>query len=134
MPVPSIASAPIEHHALVGKLALRFVALAGVETHRGHDMWRLGELDVAVLDDLEPVAPWVEEIEKRPGQQLAARRLDKRADLRGIIDHEPEMPAPIPGRSGCSSPLWIRLMNWSPSSMKALPGRFARKPKSKILP
>src|SRR5579864_5366742 len=89
MAVPSVASAVIGHHALVGKFAPRLLALAGIETHRGHDMRRLGELDVAVLDDLGPVAPWVEELKKRPRQQLAAR-LDKRADLDAIIDHEPE--------------------------------------------
>lgn len=64
-----------------------------------------------MLDELDPVAPRVEEIEKRPGRQFAARHLDEPPNLRAIVNDEAEMPAPIPGALRCSSPRWIKLMN-----------------------
>ncbi len=58
-------------------------------------MRRLGELNIGVFDDFDPVAPGVEKIEKRSGQQFAAGFLDERAHCRAVVDDEPEMTAPV---------------------------------------
>ena len=42
------------------------------EAHAAQDVVGLGELDVAVADDLDAVAPGVAEIEERAGQELDA--------------------------------------------------------------
>jgi hypothetical protein len=50
------------------------------ETHAAQHMRRLGELDVGVADDLDPVAPRVEEIRNGPGSGvMPAARIAWRA-------------------------------------------------------
>jgi hypothetical protein len=57
-------------------------------------MRRFGELDVVVADDLDPVAPGIEKIEKAPGQRLDAGLGQGLAHRLLVIDHQPEM-APV---------------------------------------
>ena len=57
------------------------------------------ELDVAVADDLEPVAPGVEEVEAPPGvgddrEALTLRRLARRGD---VVDDEAEVAMVVGG-------------------------------------
>src|SRR4029077_19196472 len=52
------------------------------------------ELDVRVFDDLDEVAPGVEEIEERPLDHLGASRLGTRLHARTVIDDKADM-APL---------------------------------------
>src|SRR5437762_1708226 len=61
MVISSIAS----FDALFGKLFLgNFALLKMRQTHALQNFGRFGVLDIAILDDLDPVAPWIEEIKK----------------------------------------------------------------------
>ena len=53
---------------------------------------RLGELDVRILDDLEPVAPRIEEIEERAFDKTCAGGLRQFGDVAAVIDDKAEMP------------------------------------------
>src|SRR5262245_66030788 len=43
------------------------------QPHPAQHVWRFGELDVVVADDLNPVAPWIAEIKEPPRQHLDPR-------------------------------------------------------------
>jgi hypothetical protein len=60
-------------------------------------VWRLGELDVVIADDLYAVAPGIEEIEKLTGQRFHARLRQCTADRFLIIDNESKMPTVVGG-------------------------------------
>src|SRR5437762_5585529 len=65
--------------ALLAQLAERGGSLAqAVEPHRVQDLGRLHELDIAVLDDLDQVAPRVAEVEAAAGDDVRAGRLERR--------------------------------------------------------
>src|SRR5436190_6401472 len=66
--------------------------LEPVVTHTAQDRGRLGELDLVVLDDLEPIAPGIEEVEPAAGEDLHAGLLQRRADGGLVVDHQPEVP------------------------------------------
>ena len=98
---------------------------------------RLGELDVRILDDLDAVAPGVEKIEKRPLDHHRAGRL-RRVRLDRASGHRrrsryagARRPSPLARFRSATS---VRLMNWSPMSIKALRSPLPRKAKSKIRP
>lgn len=57
----------------------------------------LGELDAGVADDLDPVAPGIEKVEKRPGQHVDPGLRQGPADRLLVVDDEAEMP-PVVGR------------------------------------
>src|SRR5262249_18510862 len=57
----------------------------------------LRELDVVVADDLDAVAPWVEEIEEAPRQHLDAGFPQGAAHSLLVIDHQSEVPTVIGG-------------------------------------
>src|SRR6516162_10147194 len=120
----------LRRHALFGQLALGTLVFVEIEAHRAQHMRCLGELNIGVFDYLDSIAPRIEKVEKRPGQQLAARGLDPRAHVRTIVDTSPKWRR----RSSCGSVTCIMFMNWSPSSIKALPTLLARSLNSKILP
>ena len=63
-------------------------------------MRRLGELDVGVFDDLDPIAPGIEKVEERTRHQLPTGSHDPLAHARTIIDNEPEVTAPVLMRLG----------------------------------
>ena len=71
-----------------------------LEPHGGQDLRRLGELDVAVLDHLDVVAPGVDEVEPAAGQDLGARLLERLAQRRPVVDHQAEVPVRVRG--------WVR--------------------------
>src|SRR6267154_3390118 len=85
----------LRRHALVGQLAPRLLGLVESKSHRVQHMRRLGELNIPVFDDLDTIAPGVEKVEERPGQEAPARGLHLRPYTRTIIDDEPEMPAAV---------------------------------------
>src|SRR5260370_21384259 len=92
MPLSSLGSPRSFGHGTVGKLLLRLVVLGGRPAHAAHYTGRLGELDVRVLDDLEPVAPRIEEIEERAfdnARDGGFRQLD---DAAAVVDDKAEMP------------------------------------------
>src|SRR5690349_16283623 len=58
-------------------------------------MRRLGELDVGIFHDHDPIAPRVEKTEKRTRQEAAASFFDPRPHARSVVDDEAEMTAAI---------------------------------------
>jgi hypothetical protein len=56
---------------------------------------RLTELDVVIGNDLNAIAPWVHEIEKRAGQWVNIRIAQRLADCFLVIDHKPKMAAVV---------------------------------------
>ncbi len=75
------------------QLAACVFVLAKVEVHATKYMRRFGELDVGILDDLDAVAPRVEEIEKRPRQQPGAGRFCESPHARPVVDDQTDMTA-----------------------------------------
>src|SRR6266567_736545 len=66
-------SSRLRRHALVGELAPRLRGLLQIQPHAAQDMRRLGELDVAIVDHLETIAPRVEEIHEGAIDQFRPR-------------------------------------------------------------
>src|SRR5260370_21199340 len=56
-------------------------------------MGRLGELDVGIFDDFEPVAPGIEKIEELTLDHPGAGRLRQLYDARTVVDDEADMAA-----------------------------------------
>lgn len=73
------------------RFALSFLSRASPDAPK--HLRGLGELDVRVLDDLEPIAPWVEEIEERAFNHARAGRLSEFDDARAIVDDEANVAA-----------------------------------------
>src|SRR4051812_37858170 len=65
------------------------------QPHAAQHVWCLGELDVVVADDLYPVAPRVEKVEKPARQRLDTRLGQRLADCFLVVDHESEMATVI---------------------------------------
>ena len=65
------------------------------EPHSAQHGGGFGELNVLVTNDLDAVAPWIEEIKKRPGKDCYARLGKGRADGFLIVDNEDEMPTVV---------------------------------------
>src|SRR5207237_3438933 len=63
------------------------------QPHAAQHVGRLGELDVVVANDLDAVAPWIEEIEEGTVERSDARRLQGATRRLLVIDHETEMAA-----------------------------------------
>src|SRR5262252_3743524 len=65
------------------------------EPHPAQHMRRLGELDVVVTDDLDAIAPEIEEIEKRTAQRLDARGRERAPHRVFVVDDQSEMTAAV---------------------------------------
>ena len=65
------------------------------EPHSAQHGGGFGELNVLITNDLDAVAPWIEEIKKRPGKDRYARLGKGRADGFLIVDNEAEMPTVV---------------------------------------
>src|SRR5262245_56256584 len=65
------------------------------QSHATQHVRRLGELNIVVADDLDPVAPWIPEVEKRAGQRFDTGSGQRLADRLLVIDHETEMAAVV---------------------------------------
>src|SRR5262249_6333866 len=65
------------------------------EAHPAQDLGRLRELDVAVVNDLDEVAPRVEEVEAAPRLDLDAGLLERAAGRLLVVDDEAEMPMSV---------------------------------------
>jgi len=64
-------------HTFVSQLLPGAVGLGQmIETHTAEDIWRFGELNAAVVNDLDPIAPWIAEVKKRPLDRCDARGLE----------------------------------------------------------
>src|SRR6266851_4037937 len=76
-------STGLRRHALIREFAPRLGGFFQGQPHAAQDMRRLGELDVAIIDHLEAIAPGVEEIHEGAVDQLGAgfggERLRRRA-------------------------------------------------------
>src|SRR5262249_23265234 len=83
-------------HALVTELLDRLGVLGEMgEPHSAQHVRRFGELDIVVADDLDAIAPRIEEIEKWTGQRLEPRRRERAAHRVLVVDHESEMAAAV---------------------------------------
>jgi hypothetical protein len=76
-------------------------------------VWRLGELDVVIADDLYAVAPGIEEIEKLTGQRFDARLRQGMPHGLFVIHNEPKMPTVV-GRPKSRSCREARISNRRP--------------------
>src|ERR1700677_5372544 len=81
----------LRRHVLFSQLVLRLRALVAGELHAAQDVWRFAELNVGIGDDLDAVAPGIEEIDKRPIDHFRAGGLCERADLSAGVDTWAEM-------------------------------------------
>ena len=78
-------------HAFSGQFLLRaFILRQMGKPHSAQHGGGFGELNVLVTNDLDAVAPWIEEIKKRPGKDCYARLGKGRADGFPIVDNEPK--------------------------------------------
>src|SRR4051812_6649945 len=55
----------------------------------------LAKLDVGIGDDLDAVAPGIDEVEKRPVHHARAGGLRELTHPAAVVNHQPEMPLPI---------------------------------------
>src|SRR5579885_3324298 len=92
----------LRRHALLSELADRALRLLEREAHAAEHVRRLGELDLAVLDHLDAIAPGIEEIQERPAPD---------ARLPPLRAPGPEIGRPPPRRSAAAGP---RAASWSP--------------------
>ena len=83
--------------------------------HSAQHVGRLGELDIVVADDLDSIAPRIEEIEKRTRQRLDARAASA---LRTASLSSTTSPKWRPSSAACLRP-FCSARNWSPRSMNA---------------
>src|SRR5262245_37055670 len=67
------------------------------KTHRPKDVGCFAKLNVLVANDFDPIAPWVEKIEKSARQCLNACVGKGLADRLLVINDEPEMPSIVAG-------------------------------------
>ena len=63
------------------------------QAHAVQNVRGLGELDVVIADDLDAIAPWIQEIKKASGQRLNSRCGEGLAYRLLVIDDQPEMTA-----------------------------------------
>jgi len=90
----------VRRHALLVELLDRRLVLRQMrQSHAAQDVGCFGELDVLITDNLDPVAPWVEEVKKRAGQGFDSRFSQRFADRILVVDHQSEM-APVVCRLG----------------------------------
>ena len=61
------------------------------QPHAAQHVRHLGELDVVVPDNLYPIAPRVEKVEKRAGQRLDPRVGQRFTDGILVVDHKSKM-------------------------------------------
>ena len=114
---PGLAGEP-----LLGQLrAARPRSSRARQPHPAQHRRGLGELDVAVLDDLEVVAPRVANCRPRPRSRLDAGRLQGRPHRLAVVDDEPEVAAVV----GPLAPALGDARNWSPMSRNAMPAHAA---------
>src|SRR5262245_414639 len=86
----------LRRHSFVSELLDRLLVLREMrQPHAAQHVWRLGELDIVVADDLDPVAPGIDKIEEAPRQPLDPGIGERRAHRLLFIHHQPEMPAVI---------------------------------------
>src|SRR5581483_9408404 len=69
--------------------------LEPVEAHRTEDRGRLGELDVAVVDDLDVVAPRIVEVERAARADAHAGFGERLARSFLVVDYQAEVPGLI---------------------------------------
>ena len=62
------------------------------QSHAAQNVRCLGELDVVVTDNLDAVAPWVEEVEKRARQELDSASASALRTA-PVVDHKSKMAA-----------------------------------------
>ena len=61
------------------------------QTHAAQHVWRLGELDFLIANNLDAIAPGVEKVEKRARQRFDPRPSQCLADGFLVVDHKPKM-------------------------------------------
>src|ERR1700722_9273466 len=66
-----------------------------IKTHSMQNVRRLGELNCRVINNLDAVPPWVEEVQERPCDLFDSRRLKSTPSGLLIVYDETEMPSII---------------------------------------
>ena len=100
-PLPRVCSS--RRHALVAQLLDRLRALRKIgHAHAFQHIRRFRELDVLVADDLDAVAPGIEEIEEAPGQRPSRR--PRPAPARTASLSSTTSPKCRPSSPGCLRP------------------------------
>ena len=94
----NLRNSSIGRHSFVSQLldGLRGLYEIG-QAHAAENMRRLRELDVVVADNLDAVAPRVEEVQKSPRQDLDPGFGQRRAHGFLVIDHEPKVTPVVTG-------------------------------------
>src|SRR5262245_34375464 len=85
----------LTEEALGAQLREGLLALLEVELHRLQNLGNLHELHLAVVDDLEQVAPRVTDVEARWRGHRNARRDERLAHGLLVVDDEAEMPLEV---------------------------------------
>ena len=89
--------------ALVAELLAGCVCLRGpLDAHCLEHPWRLDELDVSVVDNLNVVAPGIQEVEGAASLDVNVGVPKRRADPLLVIDDEAEVPASVVGLRSAS--------------------------------
>jgi predicted RNA-binding protein YlqC (UPF0109 family) len=74
---------------------LRLFRLRKLQAHGMQDARRFGELKIGIFDDLDPIAPWIKEIEKVAVDHFRTSLHGEVSDMGSVIDHKPQMPIAI---------------------------------------
>ena len=104
--------------ALLAQLGEGALGLLDLDAHPGEHGRGLRELDVAVVDDLEAVAPGIAEVEAAPGEDLDAGRLERPRGRPPCRRRPARSGGARPAPASASSAI---AMNWSPISRNAIP-------------
>src|SRR5215470_16531032 len=88
----------VGRHALLRELLERSRIFREMrEAHTAQHVRSLRELNVGVADDLDAIAPRVDEIEKRAGQRFDSRLGQCLADKLFVVDNQAEVSPVISG-------------------------------------
>src|SRR5262249_33190769 len=102
----SSSSLSIRRHALLRQLFHRLIVLRqALQPHTAQHMRSLSELDVVIANDLDAVAPRIEEIEEGSRQCLDPGLRERCADRLLVVDHKAEVATIV---TGLSAPLLQR--------------------------
>jgi hypothetical protein len=88
----------LSNHTFLGQFLFRILVFGKVrETHPAQHVRRLGELDVLIADDLNPITPGVAKVEETSGEQRDTSRLERLVSRLLVIDDQTEMATIVRG-------------------------------------
>jgi hypothetical protein len=88
----------LRHHTFLGQFLFRILVFGKVrEAHPAQHVRCLGELDVFIADDLNPITPGVAKVEETSGEQRDTSRLERLESRLLVIDDQTEMATIVRG-------------------------------------